>query len=460
MSITNKLLNSDERVDTLMTQKHKVSKKDLAFMSSLSEAIMQKSSSSSRVIVWIIMLLVSVFLVWAYFTELDEVTRGSGKIIPSAHIQKIQYLEGGILSKMLVHEGETVVKGQALLKIEDLTFSTKFAENRIKLAELEATKSRLEAQSFHTKLHFSKALLQDFHGIVTAQKNLFLGELKQQKSKKSILQSQLVQEEQLLKEAKAKRLQIENSYNLLSEEITLTIPMVKRNLIADVDLLKLKREASALNGEYDAVLLSLPRLESKIKESKSALTELDLDFENHAKKELGSVLTEIATIAESQKLLSEKIHQSILRSPVEGTVKQVFINTQRGVIHPGSDILEIVPTSSYFLAEVKIKPADIAYLYPQQKGVIKFTAYDFGIHGGLQGEVVHISADTIVDEVGESYYMVRLKSEKNYLGDADKPLNIIVGMTVDVDILAGKKSVLDYLLKPIIKAKDSALREK
>lgn len=460
MGLKEKLIKSAEAIERKIGREEAYSETDLRFMSSLKAAVMQKSTTSSRIIVWTLLLFVLVFLVWAHFTQLDEVTRGSGKIIPSHQIQKIQYLEGGIISDILIHEGDIVEKGEALVKIEDIGFTTKFMENKMRLGELKAKAARLKAEYSGKDVVFDPLLEKEFPQIVRDETTLFRSRIDQLRQQIDVLKEQLKQRKNELEEAKSKRGDLIERNKLIKKEVALAEPLVKKNLVSEVELLKLKRQASEIKGSLDAVRYAIPRLESKITETEKNIKETRLGFQNKAQQEYNEYTGEIGRIEQVQQFLKDKVQRTMLRSPVAGTVKQLFINTIGGVIPPGKDIIEIVPMEDTLLAEVKIQPSDIAYLHPGQEAMVKFSAYDFSIYGGLKGKVVHISADTITNERGESYYLVRIETEKGNLSTAGKSLNIKAGMTVSVDILTGKKSVLDYILKPIFKARNNALKER
>ena len=235
---------------------------------------------------------------------------------------------------------------------------------------------------------------------------------------------------------------------------------MKAGAISEVEVLRLERQANDLKGELTGAELALPRVQSSLNEAVEKLANAGLAFRNEAQKELNEVRSELSRLTETSSALSDRVDRQIVRSPVAGTVKRLLITTLGGVIQPGMDILEIVPSEDKLQVEARVRPADIAFLYPGQKAMVKVTAYDFAVHGSLQGEVVHISPDTIVDEEGDSYYLVRVETELAYLGRESAPLPIIPGMTVSVDILTGEKTVLDYILKPILKTKQLALRER
>ena len=461
MALHEKIVQSNlDKLDLKKVRETDFSEADLKFMSSLSAAVIQKSTEKSRAIVWILLLLVLSFVLWASLATIDEVTRAEGKIIPSHQIQKVQYLEGGTVREILIKEGSIVSKGQELIKIDSVGFNTQFEENKIRIFELKIKSERLKAQINGTKLSLTGLIEHDFPQLVKEEQSLLESSVAQLKHKIDILKEQSHQKQSDLSEARQKVKELSSRYKLIDKEIRLTQPLVKKRLVSEVEFLKLKRQASKMKGERDSMQLSIKRLKSKLQEAKKSILEAKLGFSNKAKKEYNEVISEIARIEQTKLMLTDKVKRTILRSPVDGTVKQLFVNTIGGVIHPGRDIIEIVPLEDSVFSEVKVRPSDIAYLHVDQKAIVKFSAYDFSIYGGLKGRVEHISADTITDEQGESYYMIRVVTDKSHLGSKLKPLKIKAGMTVTVDILTGEKTVLDYIMKPILKAKDGALRER
>jgi adhesin transport system membrane fusion protein len=274
------------------------------------------------------------------------------------------------------------------------------------------------------------------------------------------LLNQVEQHEQEVKEAESKQRQIKRSYALALKELRIIKPLFKAGAVSEVDLIKRERQVNELEGELSAVRLSIPRLKSSIRESNNKIEELVIRLQSDAREDLNEVSAEIPRILESINTLEDKVHRTNVRSPVKGTIQRLFVNTINGVVQPGMDLVEIVPLDDALIIEAKVKPSDIAYLFPGLKAMVKFTAYDFAIYGGLEAEVIHISADSIVNDKGESHYLVRVKTLKSHLGKTVNSLPIIPGMIAQVDILTGKKTVMDYLLKPILKTKQRAMSEK
>ncbi len=442
------------------TRQQQIIESDIEFMSSLSQAALEKPTAKSQWIVWVILVVVLWLIGWANYAELDKIVRGEGKVVPSTQIQVIQNLEGGIIEEMLISAGDKVKKGQILLKLDNTQFSSSFDESEIKEAQLMARAQRLTAEAFQKPFQADQASADPrIQSLYDREYRLYEGRHRQHKTNDDILSQQIEQKKLELDEAYSQSKQLARSRNLLNQEISLMKPLVKEGIASKVDLLKLQREENDAYSKLKTVQNSIPKIKSIIIEFRSKRIEAKELFMNEAHEELNGVLAEISQIAKSKVALADRVKRTEILSPVNGTIKQILVNTIGGVVQPGSDIVEIVPEDDALVLEAKIPPADIGFIYEGLKAKIKFTAYDFAIYGGLDGTVTRISADTITDEEGNSFYIARIKTDQNHLGTENKPLYLLPGMTASVDIIVGKHTVLDYLLKPIIKAKDLALRE-
>lgn len=412
-------------------------------------------------ILWVAFFFIVFAIVWANLATLDEVTRASGKVIPSSQIQVVQNLEGGILSEILVKEGDVVEIGQALLRLDDVQFSSALNETRIKYYEMMANMARLTAEVEDVPLSLPDELSKNHPGLVIAVTQLYRSRQRELQAVIHILQDQIRQKEQELLELKVKQRQLGNSYALVKQELEMSEPLVQAGALSDVEILRLQRTTNELGGEVDAIKHSIPRVQFSIKEVKNKIEEQKIRFQTEALQQLNEIKTEFGRLSETLFAQKDRVKRTQVDSPVKGTVKQLKVSTIGGVIQPGMDLVEIVPKEDQLLIEAKVRPADIAFLHPGQKAIVKLSAYDFSIYGGLEAELKHISADTIEDkETDETYYLIRLRTDKTYLVNKGEKLDIIAGMVVDVDILTGKKTVMDYLLKPITKARGRALRER
>jgi len=444
-----------------VSRKQRIAEQDIAYMSSLSQAALEKPTVKSQLVVWVILLVAIWLIVWASYAELDKIVRGEGKVVPSSQIQIIQNLEGGIVEELFIHSGDKVKKGQILLKLDNTQFSSSYGESELKEAELTAKAQRLAAEAFNKEFVVSQEVITDskIQALYDREHQLYTARQKQLLTTDKILVEQIEQKKLELQDAYSQRTQLTRSLNLLKKEVSFMKPLVKQGIASQVDLLKLEREENEALSKLKGVQFSIPRLKSAISEARSKREDAKETHANEAHEQMNQVLAEKEQLIKSKAALLDRVDRTDIKSPVNGTIKQMFVNTIGGVVQPGSDIVEIVPDDDSLVLETKIVPADIGFIYPGLKAKIKFTAYDFAIYGGLEGSVVRISADTITDEEGNSFYIARIKTDKNHLGTKDAPLYLMPGMTSSADIIVGKHTVLDYLLKPIIKAKDTALRE-
>ena len=443
-----------------MASRKNLSKRDYEFMQSLSSAMLEKTPRTLRVVLFFWVIAITMLLVWASLAEIDEIARGEGEIIPSGENQMIQNLEGGIVEEILVKEGEHVEVGQLLVKIDNQKSESTFSSNEIKADALEARIIRLRAEASGKKFDVNASVRQRMPLLIANEESLYRTNIQQLKSRLNALKEQLIQRRQELSEAETHKVHLKSSLAMITKEIRMTKPMVAKGVRSKVEFLKLQREANEIEERYNAAHLSIPRLKSAIKEVKSKINESNFLFQSEAKEEMNEAVAELRGIRANSTALQDQVTRTLVRSPMKGIVQTLFVHTVGGVIKPGADIVEVVPSDQTLLVEVKIKPSDIAFIFYGQKAVVKFSAYDFSIYGGLDGEVVHISADTLTDQKENTFYTIRIKTQKNYLGDETKPLKIIPGMTVNVDIITGKKSVMDYILKPILKTKQYSFTER
>jgi membrane fusion protein, adhesin transport system len=408
----------------------------------------------------VIVVFFATFLGWASWAKLDEVTRGEGKVIPSRQVQVVQNLEGGIVAEILVREGEVVEIGQVMVRIDDVRAASHLRETRARYLALLGALGRLRAEVEGTAITFAPDVLAAAGDLAANERALYRARKDALESELEILRSQAHQREQELSELATRLGQLERSHALAAEELEITEPLAENRVISKVQLLRLRRQVNDLAGELEATRLAVPRVEAALREANRRVEERFLNFRAEAQRELNAVQAEAAALEEAMAAEADTVSRTEVRSPVRGTVKQLFVTTVGGVIQPGEHLVEIVPLEDNLLVEAKVRPPDIAFLHPGQAAMVKVTAYDFSIYGGLDAVVEDISADTITDEKGESFYRVRVRTHDAALLKAGEPLPIIPGMTTQVDILTGEKTVLDYLLKPILRAKERALRER
>jgi len=397
------------------------------------------------------------FLVWASIAEVDEVTKGEGRVIPSRQLQVIQSMDGGIVSEILVKEGAQVKEGQVLVRIDATRFLSSFKESRATYLALLVKAARLKAIAEGTDFVAPPEAVKEDPRLVEQERQLFLNRRAELEAQMAIVQEQLSQRNHELSEARARLEQGAQGYALAAKEYAMTKPLVDEGAVSSVELLRLQRDVARFSGEKNQAAAQATRLQAAIAEAQKKISETELEFKNQARNELSETRAKLSSLGEGSVALSDKVKQTEIRSPVNGTVQRLLFNTVGGVVQPGKDILQIVPLDDALLLEAKVLPKDIAFLHPGQKANVKFTAYDFSIYGGLEARLEHISADSVVDEKGNAFYLVRVRTLKSRLGEK---LPIIPGMVAEVDILTGKKTILTYLLKPVLRAKQYALTER
>ena len=427
----------------------------------VNKALIEDAPRVIRLTIWAIIAFFVFLVVWAGFSQIDEVTRGDGKAIPSSKLQKIQNLEGGIVAELYVKEGQIVEAGAPLIRLDDTRFVSNAGETEALRLAMQLRVERLSAQVDDRPLNIPDDVLKAAPSQAANERSLYESRRQQLKDEVGGLQEQLVQRQQELREFTSKQSQYRSQLSLQRQEINMSEPLVAQGAVSPVEVLRLKRAEMETRGQLDATTLAIPRAESAIKDVQRKIDETRGKFRSEALTQLNEARTELNKAESTGRALEDRVSRTLVTSPVRGIVKQLLVNTVGGVIQPGSDMVEIVPLNDTLLVEAKIRPQDIAFLHPGQEAVVKFTAYDYTIYGGLKAKLERIGADTITDEDKKTtYYMITLRTDRSHLGTDEKPLLIIPGMVASVDIITGKKSILSYLLKPIIKARAEALHER
>lgn len=403
-------------------------------------------------------------LLWASWAQLDEITRGVGQVIPSSKTQLIQSLEGGIVKEILVRGGNRVAKGDVLVRIDDTGFSSNLGELRAKQLALESKVTRLrhEAEgSLGEEPPFADKLRQEAPAIIANELELFRARKTSLDTQLRILKERVEQRTLELSESSAALKRMQDNLRLAEEDMKIKKPLADRGIVAKTDIIKIRRDIADTSGQLATLQETRSRIEASIREANAMFDEQEQKFRQDARAELSQGMAELTVIEESLRAAKDRVTRADIRSPVDGVVNKLNTNTVGGVVQAGQTLMEIVPLEDSLFVEAKIRPSDIAFVHPRQPAVVKITAYDFSIYGGLEGEVELISPDSTFDEVSrENYYIVTVKTLQSQLKGKEGELPIIPGMVASVDILTGKKSVLDYLLKPINKARSEALTER
>lgn len=456
----------------------KLTPNELDYVDDKTAALLLNTPTSARIMLWVMVLFFVLAGLWASWAEIDKVTVGQGKVVPSSQVQVVQNLEGGLVKEILVREGQTVQKGQQLLLIDDTRFRSDYREREQQVANLTASVLQLSAsitsveinEDFsednwqnNVKLDFNKLafppLLEEVQpDLVARQRAEYRQDLNNLRNQVSLIDQQVKQKQQDLVEIQARVRNLRESHRFAKKELEITRPLAEEGIVPRIELLKLQRQVNDTRRELTSSELKMPVLKSAIKESMLSRIDAAQKFRSEQQEKLNEAQDKLSSLTESTVGLEDRVNRTIVTSPVTGTVKTLNVNTVGGVIQPGMDIVEIVPSEDTLLVEAKIAPQDIAFLRPELHTVVKFSAYDFTKYGGLEGTLEHISADTTTDEEGNSFYLVRVRTKETSL-DKDNSLPIIPGMTASVDIITGKRTILEYLLKPILSAQTNALKE-
>ncbi|MBI1906752.1 MAG: HlyD family type I secretion periplasmic adaptor subunit [Rhodocyclales bacterium] len=419
--------------------------------------LLQQEPLRARNMLRVALLGVLLLLWWAAVAEIDEVTRGQAKVVPSSQLQIVQSFDGGVVEEIMVREGQVVEAGAILLQVDPTRFVSSLRESRASQISLQAKALRLQALTRGLPFEPPEDLVKEAPDIVAHERRLYESSRSELQAQLSIAQEKLSQRQQELNEMRARYDQADRGLRLVEQELAATRPLVKTGAVSEVEVLRLERDVSRLRGERAQAGAQISRVQASIQEALGRIEEVKLTTRNQMSAELSETLSKLAALSEGGRALEDKVKHADIRSPVRGTVKRLLVNTVGGVVLPGKDVVEIVPLDDTLILEAQISPKDIAFLRPGQDAMVKFTAYDYAIYGGLEADVESIGADSVLDEQGNAFFLVRVRTRKPSLGEG---LPVIPGMVAQVDILTGKKTVLAYLLKPVLRAKANALSER
>jgi membrane fusion protein, adhesin transport system len=392
---------------------------DQIYATELRQAMVSERTLSAGITLLFLFALIAAALTWAAISPLEEITKGNARIIPTSREQLVQSLEGGIVAELMVKEGQIVDKGQPLVRIDATKAKSAFAEGKTKAIGLKASAARLRAEARGTPLVFPTDVASDFE-VTRNERNTY-------DTKKIALEQSVAT--------------LKSSRDLIKRELAITEPMVDKGLVAEVEVLRMRRQVNDLDLQ---------------------IQERTNKYRSDAATELAKVESELGQTSDALTARADQVKRTIIGASVRGTVKNIKINTVGGVVQPGQDIMEIVPLEEQLLVEAKIRPHEVAFLRPGLPATIKISAYDYAIYGGLLGHVELISPDTMKEDRksdDDTYYRVLVRTDSSSLKSDGKALTIMPGMTATVEIKTGEKTVLDYLLKPVLKVRE-AMRER
>jgi membrane fusion protein, adhesin transport system len=404
--------------------------------------------------------LVGGFCVWAAFSPVQEFAVGQGKVVPARKLQVVQNLEGGIVRAIAVREGQQVKMGDVLLSIDPTVPGAQLAEGREKSAGLRAAAARLDAEARGAIPRFPDEVSARRPDIIATETALFESRRRELDSALSALDLQIRQREQEVIETTAKMESLRATLGVARREWDLVRPLVASGAAARVEGLRAEGKIIETEGALRAAELALPRVEAALAEARDKRSERSQSFRSDALARLAQAENELAALTQAMRSAEDKVRRTDMTAPVNGVVKSVNVTTIGQVVQPGTSAVEIVPLDDTLLVEAQIRPQDIAFLRPGLDAMVKLSAYDFTIYGGLPATLEHIGADSVTTEKGETYYVIRVRTRAASLRHRDRDLPIIPGMVADVEVKTGEKTVMQYLLKPMTRMQQQALRER
>lgn len=433
---------------------------DKAVLAELGQAGSARPPLATTLFLLVLAALVIAFGVWATLAHIDEVAVGTGKVIPSSQVQTIQNLEGGILAELLVKEGEQVAQGQILLRVDATGFESELRQNRAKAVALEGQIARLGAETEGRPLAFPPRVVAAAPDVVERETALYTSRLNELSAALAGLEQQVEQRRQEVNNLRSRDQSLSKNLALVHQELAMSQELAAKGYRSKLEVLKLEQKFTDLDGQVQSTRIAIPQAQAALSEAERKLEERRLSHRSQALGELAQRKSELEALRESLRAQEDRVTRRDVRSPVHGVVKHLKLYTIGGVIQPGADLVEIVPLDDQLLVEARVSPNDIAFLHPGQKATVKLSAYDYSIYGGLPAELEHISADSLTNDRGEPYYLIRVRTKQNYLGSATGKLAIIPGMVATVDIVTGDKTVFQYIMKPLLKTTQRALRER
>lgn len=452
--------SSKESVQPGQTPRDQLTLVDLPYVNEVDAALVRRPRGSARLLSFMVCALLLSMLIWSSMANIDEVTHAEGHVIASQRTQAIQNLEGGIIRAILVREGQIVEKNAPLAQLDNELAESSYRDAINRSQEHQVALVRLEAELAGVTPEFPTELQTQNGHLVADQLATYEARLSQRKAELDVLESQAQQRQRDVEELISRKRQLDRSLGIALEQRSIAYPLMQRKNYSRVEFLGLEQKVVQLQGDVEGLAATIPRAQAAEKEANQRISFRKAEIDAAITEEINKRRNELASLKESIAAGSDRVTRTELRSPVRGTVKQIYVHTVGGVVKPGESIMEVVPLDDSLLVEARVRPADVAFLHPGQKAMVKISAYDFSVYGGLEATLEHISADTIEDKRGDFFYQVRLRTKKKSIIYQNEELPIIPGMMATVDILTGKKTVLDYILKPILKARQNALRER
>lgn len=433
---------------------------DTDFMNELEAATRLKPSVASNMMLFSVTGMVVFFGLWASFARIDEMTLGTGQVVPSQEIQVVQSLEGGILGELLVTEGDAVKKGQVLLRLSDVNFSAEQHSTEARQMALAAKEARLEAESSGKEFKAPDEILKKAPDIAANELALYKSRQQELNNAIAIQKNKYDSTKAQIGETNAQIARMRDNVALLNQQLEITAKMVAQQAAPKIEEIKLKQQISDSSGQIGALSQKLPGLEADLAAAENQIKDANDKFRSQALGELGDTRTELAQIRESLKSAGDRVYRAELRSPVDGVVNNIAVKTIGGVIQPAQKLVEIVPTDDKLKIVARVLPSDIAFLKTGQPVRVKISAYDPQRYGALDGKLTRIGANSVTDQEGHVFFEIEVRTDDNHLGSDSNPLPVTPGMVASTEVVTGRRTVMEYLMRPVLRFRDRAFRER
>ncbi len=433
---------------------------DAEFMNELEAAYRHKPHLSSQLLLYTVAALVVFFLLWANLSKVDERTHGEGQVVPTREIQVVQSLEGGILQDLLVNEGDRVKKGQVIMRISDVQFSAQERGTEAQFMGLAAKRARLLAEANGAAFVIPEDVAKKAPDVARNEQALHQSRQQELQNSISILDSKIAQDRSNIEESRAQIKRLSDASALQQQELTITSRMVAQQAVPKLEEIRLQREIADTRGQLQAEQQKVNGLQSELAGAMKERKDAEDKFRSQALGELNETETQISQLKENLSSIEDRVSRTEVRSPVDGIVNNIAIKTIGGVIEPAMKLVEIVPVDDQLKIIARVLPKDIAFLKPDQLVRIKITAYDAQRYGALDGRLVRIGANSVTDREGNAFFEIEVRTARNYLGTPEHPLPITPGMVATTEIITGRRSIMEYLLRPMLKMRDKAFSER
>ncbi len=426
----------------------------------LSKELSGSTGILGSLLLFVIIALICILLFWANVTELDNVTRGQGKIVSSLQNQLVQASEGGVIKARFVETSQKVEKGELLFEIDPIDAKTSYDQALQRLTSLRIQEIRLSSEVLGEEPEFSGNLVDMSPTVVTVEKALFSARKADLNAQLSVLKQQLTQRKQQLNEVDVTIETTSETLQFVEKQISIVEPLVKLQQYPETELLTLQRQAKDFEGKIESAIASKYRFQTSILEVQDQISSAKQSYTTKSQSELSEIISQIAEVESRIPALKDRVARTQLKSPVQGVINRLNFETIGGFVKPGDIILEIVPTGDDLIVEGKIDPKDIAYIQPKQAVRISLTAYDASRYGTIDGEVLRVSADAVEDKAtGLSHYLVDVSIDSTLYEDDGSEIEILPGMVASIDVLAGKRTIFDYIWQPMLKVKERAFTD-